>query len=121
MSTAPAQATRTAETDAPTLTGVLSLDLVRGRPVLTLSVRCPHCRGPHHHTWGFDPLASPGEYPSAPTHREPHCWRSRSPYRRPHGTGYLVAPADTPANARILERYARAMECATASHTGTTA
>lgn len=95
----------------PTLLGTLVLDVLRGRPRLTLTVHCPACRGLHHHGWGFDP-GTPGQYPDGPTHREPHCWRTSSPYRRPHGRGYYVGPALSDENERTLRRYARlAREC----------
>lgn len=87
------------------LLGDLTLDVVRGRPRLTLVVHCPGCRGEHVHGWGFDPL-TPGEFPAVATHRWPHCWRASSPYLPPRGHGYHVAPADTPANQKLLERYA---------------
>jgi hypothetical protein len=85
------------------LTGTLSILVARsGRPWLSLAVRCPACRRPHHHTWGLGPDGPPAE----PTHRTAHCVRPGGRPQRGATPGYHVFPDATPENARVLAEYA---------------
>jgi hypothetical protein len=54
----------------PTLRGRLSVHVYRGRPYLTLTVYCPHCRASHEHSWTPD-----ADTPEITAHRAAHCWR----------------------------------------------
>lgn len=69
----------------------------RGRPWLMLACRCRRCRGLHFHTW------SPHEW--SPTPRCPHC--SREAHRR--AGEYMVAPARTRANLRVMWEYVESL------------
>lgn len=87
--------------DAPLFLGLLSIITGRRGSWLCITHRCPHCRGPHNHTWT---LNAP-----TPTHRTAHCWRLPSPFEFPRG--YWVFPLmNSPDTERVLARYRELVE-----------
>jgi hypothetical protein len=81
----------------PTLRGRLSINVDRGRPYLTLTVWCPHCREQHVHTWTAD-----ADTPEISAHRMAHCWRG--PLRE---RGYFIGlePTYMAEHAEVIAEY----------------
>lgn len=87
-------------TDAPLFFGMLSIVANRRGSWLCITHHCPHCRGPHNHTWT---LNAP-----VPTHRVAHCWRLPSPFEVP--IGYWIFPKPCPENEQVLASFHELMQ-----------